>query len=143
MTVYVDDMMLGTTVPNGRRSVTGRWSHMMADTREELDAMADKIGLRRSWIQHPGEPGTHYDVTAPKRLAALAAGAVSLPCRSEEWIEFVRNDRAKFTRICDNCARPVKLSADFQRQEHRLPGDCTEPTGGPWRPLLSDPEPTA
>lgn len=79
MTVYVDDMFRKTTVPNGRRSVSGEWCHMEADTREELDAMADKIGLRRSYIQKPGHPVyEHYDVTRPMRARAIAAGAVPM-----------------------------------------------------------------
>lgn len=52
---------------------------MQADTREELDAMADKIGLRRSWIQYPDDDvKRHYDVTRPRRAAAIAAGAVPI-----------------------------------------------------------------
>ncbi|SDC70799.1 DUF4031 domain-containing protein [Microbacterium enclense] len=76
MTVYVDDMFMKATVPNGARKVSGEWCHMQADTREELDDMADKIGLRRSWIQYPGTWKEHYDVTRPRRDAAIAAGAV-------------------------------------------------------------------
>lgn len=79
MTVYVDDMFMKATVPNGGRTVTGEWCHMQADTREELDAMADKIGLRRSWIQYPyDDVKRHYDVTRPRRAAAVAAGAVEV-----------------------------------------------------------------
>lgn len=79
MTVYVDDMFRKATVPNGARTVTGEWCHMEADTREELDAMADKIGLRRSYIQKPGHPVyEHYDVTRPMRARAIAAGAVPM-----------------------------------------------------------------
>ncbi|MGN7187027.1 DUF4031 domain-containing protein [Microbacterium enclense] len=75
MTVYVDDAFIEASVHNGARMVSGRWCHMTADTRAELDAMADRIGLRRHWIQHPGTPKEHYDVTEPKRKAAVIAGA--------------------------------------------------------------------
>ena len=51
---------------------------MTADTRAELDAMADRIGLRRSWIQHPGTWKEHYDLTRSKRCAAVAAGAIEV-----------------------------------------------------------------
>lgn len=79
MTVYVDDMFRKATVPNGGRTVSGLWCHMQADTREELDAMADKIGLRRSWIQHPDDDvKRHYDVTVPRREAAVREGAVEI-----------------------------------------------------------------
>lgn len=79
MSVYVDDMFRKATVPNGRRAVSGEWCHMEADTREELDAMADRIGLRRSCIQKPGHPVyEHYDVTRPMRARAIAAGAIPM-----------------------------------------------------------------
>lgn len=91
MTVYVDDMFRQATVPNGARSVTSAWCHMQADTREELDEMADRIGLRRSWIQHPNDDvRRHYDVTRTRRAAAVAAGAVEigmldLARKRKEW----------------------------------------------------------
>lgn len=79
MAVYVDDMFKPATVPNGNRKVKGEWCHMQADSREELDAMADLIGLRRSWIQYPDDPvKRHYDVTRPRRAAAVRAGAIEL-----------------------------------------------------------------
>lgn len=79
MPVYVDDYFLQATVPNGNRKVSGQWCHMQADTREELDEMADKIGLKRSWIQYPDNPvRRHYDVTKPRRAAAVRAGAIEL-----------------------------------------------------------------
>jgi len=51
---------------------------MAADTREELDEMADRIGLRRSWIQHPGTWKEHYDVTEPRRKSAVREGAIEV-----------------------------------------------------------------
>ena len=78
MTVYVDDMY---RYPLGqfRRM---KMSHMMADTTEELLAMADKIGVQRRWIQHPGTDGEHFDIAIEKRRLALAAGAVPVTLRS-------------------------------------------------------------
>ena len=78
MTVYVDAARIPANVPNGGRVVRGTWSHMTADTRAELDAMADRIGLKRQWIQYPGTPKEHYDVTESRRAAAVAAGAVEV-----------------------------------------------------------------
>ena len=78
MSVYVDDFFVQADVPNGARVVRGRWCHMTADSREELDAMADVIGLRRSWIQHPGTWKEHYDVTMSRRAAAVRAGAIEI-----------------------------------------------------------------
>lgn len=79
MAVYVDDYFKPAKVKNGNRWVTAEWCHLQADTREELDAMADAIGLRRSWIQFPENPvKRHYDVTRPRRAAAVALGAIEI-----------------------------------------------------------------
>ena len=72
MSVYVD---------NGRNAY-GRMlmSHMIADTLEELHAMADQVGLRRKWFQvHASFP--HYDLCQAKRALALQAGAVEVDRR--------------------------------------------------------------
>ena len=48
MAVYVDDMNLPATVQNGPRvSHTSEWSHLFADTEEELHAFAARLGLKR------------------------------------------------------------------------------------------------
>jgi len=78
MSVYVDSANIRADVPNGNRVVRGVWCHMTADTRDELDAMADRIGLRRSWIQHPGRWDEHYDLTLSRRRLAVAGGAVEV-----------------------------------------------------------------
>lgn len=67
MPVYVDDM----------RAKFGRMvmCHMLADTDEELHAMADRIGVARRWHQKPGTPHSHYDVCLAKRALAVSFGA--------------------------------------------------------------------
>jgi len=70
MTVYVDDM----AAPYGRMVMF----HMLADTDEELHAMADKIGVARRWHQKPGTPHSHYDVCKTKRAQAVAHGAIEV-----------------------------------------------------------------
>lgn len=119
MTVYVDDMRMQATVPNGSRRVSGRWSHLMADSEEELIAFAvGTLGMRPSWIQHPGTPDAHFDVTEPKRQAALAAGAVNLPCRSAAWIEFFERSRARWCRRCANCGTALRFLGASRGSEH-------------------------
>ncbi len=49
--------------------------HMIADTTKELNAMADKIGVQRKWIQNPGTWQEHYDVCLSKRKLAVKYGA--------------------------------------------------------------------
>jgi hypothetical protein len=68
MTVYVDDMKASF----GRMKMC----HMIADSEEELHAMADRIGVARKWYQ-----GDHYDIALTKRTLAVEAGAVELPMR--------------------------------------------------------------
>lgn len=69
MTVYVDDMH---KYPMGQfRGMS--MSHMIADTEDELHAMAAKIGVLRRWYQ-----GDHYDVALAKRALAVKAGAVEI-----------------------------------------------------------------
>lgn len=55
----------------------GLWCHMMADTAEELHAMAEAIGLRREWFQnHPHHP--HYDLSPCARVLAVQRGAIEV-----------------------------------------------------------------
>lgn len=94
MTVYVDDSRIPAKV--GR--ITARWSHLFADTQDELHAFAASIGLKRSWFQ-PGRPGPggkpsdlwHYDVTESKREQAIAAGAQPITWR--ESVQVIKRRR--------------------------------------------------
>lgn len=74
MSVYVDDMLRLATV--GR--IRSRWSHLFADTTDELVTFAELLGLRREWIQHPGTHREHFDLTASKRDEAIQRGAVRI-----------------------------------------------------------------
>ncbi|QOD06035.1 DUF4031 domain-containing protein [Pseudarthrobacter sp. BIM B-2242] len=72
MTVYVDSMRMRATV--GR--ITANWSHLSADTTDELLEFAARLGLRASWIQNPGHVWKeHFDVTDSKRELAIRLGA--------------------------------------------------------------------
>jgi hypothetical protein len=53
-----------------------KMSHMIADTPEELHAMADRIGIARRWFQ-----ADHYDVCLRKRALAVEAGAIEVSMR--------------------------------------------------------------
>lgn len=53
--------------------------HMVADTLEELHAMADAIGMKRQWFQPRSFP--HYDVCLMRRRQALELGAVEIDRR--------------------------------------------------------------
>lgn len=68
MTVYIDDYSA-----KYRRMIM---CHMVADTEDELHAMADKIGINRAWYQ-----SDHYDVCLSKKNQAIKCGAVPITWR--------------------------------------------------------------
>lgn len=72
MSVYVDDMH---RLPMGRLGRM-KMSHMIADTEDELHAMAARIGVARKWYQ-----GDHYDIALSKRALAVEAGAIEVTLR--------------------------------------------------------------
>lgn len=73
MTVYVDDM---------RAAFGGLiMCHMIADTDDELHAIADWIGVSRRWPQAPPTHHSHYDIALSKRALAIAAGAREITWR--------------------------------------------------------------
>lgn len=95
MTVYVDDAFIPATV--GRHQ--SRWCHLFSFDADpaELHALAEKIGLKRSYFQDKDQRGdspwrNHYDVTENKRTAAIKAGARIIPVR--DFSERVRAIRA-------------------------------------------------
>ncbi len=73
MSVYVDD----ASIPYGRMLM----SHLVADSLEELHAMANRIGIARRWFQREAST-PHYDVCRAKRALALRHGAIALDRRA-------------------------------------------------------------
>lgn len=80
MSVYVDNM----------RADFGRMKmcHMIADSTDELLAMADLIGVARRWIQDAGTHREHFDIALLKRALAVAAGAHEIT-----WLDLGRKIR--------------------------------------------------
>ena len=78
MAVYVDDM---------HESALGSYHtlqmcHMLADSDEELHAMAARIGVDRRWWQGPDKAtGSHYDLAAEYRALAVQHGASEIGMR--------------------------------------------------------------
>lgn len=55
--------------------------HMIADSTEELLAMADRIGVAREHIQDAGTAREHFDISKGKRAQAILFGAVEVTLR--------------------------------------------------------------
>lgn len=91
--VYVDDMR----APFGRMVMC----HMVADTDDELHAMAARIGVARRWHQKPGTHHSHYDICLSKRALAVAAGALEVTQR--EVARIARRKRADAKGECRDC----------------------------------------
>jgi hypothetical protein len=75
MAVYVDDSRIRW---RGRE-----WSHLIADTTEELHAFAAGLGLERGLFhRRPARPWKdHYDIPEAERQVAIGRGARSITCR--------------------------------------------------------------
>jgi hypothetical protein len=85
MAVYVDDSRIRW---RGRE-----WSHLIADTTEELHAFAARLGLARALFHRsPARPWKdHYDIPEAKRQVAIGGGAK--PITSREAAEMLRAKR--------------------------------------------------
>ena len=68
MAVYVDDARIPW---RGRR-----WSHLVADSPEELHRAAAELGLRREWAQDKGRT-LHYDLPDELRERAIELGVAT------------------------------------------------------------------
>ena len=77
MAVYVDNMSDTKMGQYGQMKM----SHMIADTRQELFEMADKIGVARKWLQNINTPREHFDISLSKKSAAIQNGAVAITMR--------------------------------------------------------------
>ncbi|WP_404291484.1 DUF4031 domain-containing protein [Microvirga sp. RSM25] len=99
MPVYVDDVR----IPYGRMLMC----HMWADTREELHAMADRIGVRRKWFQRPPKASwEHYDICLTKRAQTVRYGAiVTDKYGPSEFVAKQKGDQKMLDRIAHLRAR--------------------------------------
>lgn len=118
MPVYVDDMQ--------RRARVGRldavWSHLMADTHDELLDFARRLGLNLRWIQHEGKPLEHFDVTEPKRQAALRLGAIPIRYGAEgAALTRAKRDGVPFDLELARVEIEARRARHRQRDAARLP----------------------
>jgi hypothetical protein len=87
MSVYIDNARIFC----GRM----RMSHMVADSKHELLDMAERIGLKRHWLQKEGTPWEHFDVCRSKRVLAVQLGAVEVDGR--QIVSIVLDRRTRVT----------------------------------------------
>jgi hypothetical protein len=73
MSVYIDNF----NAKFGRMIMC----HMIADTREELLQMCDKIGVKRKWIQDYGTNREHFDICLSNKKKAIELGAIEIGFR--------------------------------------------------------------
>src|SRR5579862_7632754 len=99
--VYVDDYRCHKIIQTPGAVIESRWSHMTADTEDELHEFAQvSLGISRRWFEpatrfpesHPLFAGQvraqfHYDVSEDTRILAVSLGAESVPWRSQRWLD--------------------------------------------------------
>ena len=72
MSVYVDSMRKAGSPKYDRMCC------MIADTPNELEAMAVKLELKKSWKHNDLDGLDYYNLTAGKRTKAIMLGAISI-----------------------------------------------------------------
>lgn len=80
MSVYVD--------PKFKWIDGNHYSHMTADTLEELHSFAKSLGLRRKWLHISASGIPHYDLNRSKRWTAIQRGAVELS--APDWLKIAK-----------------------------------------------------
>ena len=83
---YVDQLRVHSTGDAATRRAGARWGHrwchLFADEEATLHRIATAIGMRLEWCQR-GKI-IHYDLTPPRRAAAIAAGAIEVSIK--KWL---------------------------------------------------------
>ena len=143
MAVYVDDAGIPADVRSGPVVHSSQWSHLFADTQDELHQFATgQLGLKRSYFQTghrrgDGRPSPHwhYDLTAGKRQQAIRLGAVPVSWRKAVDIMHERDARAARTEAADHASHAAGLayrSGDLVRAARLLQGAAAaDPTRAP------------
>lgn len=112
MTVYVDNQRR----PAQLQGRPAKWSHLLADTTEELLEFAAHLGLKMEWIQKAGTCHEHFDVTDEVRSRALRNGAVRM-IYPHETGRYVSAKRARFKH--DAAVRLARATAALCKETPR------------------------
>ena len=107
MTVYLDDWRQ----PARLGQIDDRWSHLVADTEDELHAFAALLGIRRGAFQlRAARPHhAHYDLPERARPEAIARGAVPVSWR--ELGRMLRNRRPASTPVASHASGDAERDA--------------------------------
>jgi len=87
--------------------------HMIADSTDELLAMADKIGVNRKWIQDAGTYNEHFDICQTKKAKAIRLGAKTITMM-ELGRMLAKREGSPFYHaaevdICPQCGHPENI----------------------------------
>jgi hypothetical protein len=120
MSVYVDNM----EAPFGRMKMCHCW----ADTRAELLAMMDVIGVQRKWFQRPDGAANfgmsasweHFDIALTKRALAVQHGAIEVDmftmAEHAERQKFIAAVNAGHWRRAEGALRMMCKAAEVRRK---------------------------
>ena len=136
MSVYVDDLLKQAAVRSGTRMVRGRWSHLMADTSDELHLFAAQLGLKPAWVQKPATAVEHYTITAGKRILALELGAIPITYSEGRQVTACKRVGVRFD-LWLLREDPEQFHTQLTRARAALGGDGPPGAGGPRRLRLS------
>ena len=112
------------------------WSHMTADTIEELHAFAERLGLKRSYFQPGKNPAgllAHYDLSPGMRAKAVRMGAQEVHAMDQARERYTRQVAALQE------AEDTKNLSDLLDAIHTffwVQGQCLEAEYAGWRLLV-------
>lgn len=89
--IYVDNYGVTAKVKN----IKSKWYHLVSipKNNKKLIEFAEKIGLKKEWIQKADSLECHFDVTESKRKLAIENGAkpiTALELGSKLWDEMMK-----------------------------------------------------
>jgi hypothetical protein len=126
MAVYVDDMR----APFGRMVMC----HMLADSDEELHAMAARIGVARKWWQSPEKAsGSHYDIALSRRAMAVGFGAIEITWRQAGAM----NTRRRVTGSLGSPGDAVEWSVNYRAERRAASAGLPAPAPVARKPATS------
>jgi hypothetical protein len=93
LAVYVDDWRQRARLGH----VDALWSHLIADSDDELHRFAARVGMKQAWVQTDSRRPhrSHYDVTEALRRQAISIGAMPITWRDLGRMMRDRRERAR------------------------------------------------